>query len=177
MIHPNEFFEEPRSWSILKLRILEGYLSQYFPKVNQYFGLPAVVADLFAGKGRFDNGDAGSPIIIARQAKLYRDKLGINNKVILAESVPDVRRELIHNVQEYIQAGVVEVVEGEAAEVGHELLRVISPGVPLFVFLDPFGVKGLSMSLLLKLFERARAESTEVLINFNHRAISRHLKI
>ena len=173
MISTDEFFERPRSWSLLKYRVLNYYLSQYFPKVNQRYRSPAVVADLFAGRGRFDDGSDGSPIIISKLARQYKQLLGYENKVILAEAIERDRELLRENVKEYIDQKIVVLLPGEASEVGLTLLKIITRGTPLFVFLDPFGIKGLSMQLLLQTCERASQDSTELLINFNHRAIPR----
>lgn len=173
MITLDEFFEAPRSWSLLKYKILDRYLSQYFPKVNQRYASGAIAADLFAGRGRFDDGTEGSPVIIAKHAKKYKDRLGYPNQVILAEADPEDRRQLHENLKAFVDEKIVEIIPGDALDVGQRILEAIKPGVPLFVFLDPFGLKGLSMKLLLQIFERARKDSTELLINFNHRAIPR----
>ena len=85
MITADSFFERPRSWSLIKYKILKNYLLEYFPKVNQKYRSPAIVADLFAGKGKFDDGSDGSPMIIANLARVYRQKLGFNNRVVLSE--------------------------------------------------------------------------------------------
>ena len=173
MLKPDEFFEAPRSWSILKYKILDKYLSQYFPKVNQKYMSPAVVADLFAGKGKFDDGSEGSATIISKHAKRYKDRLGYSNQVVLSDQDPRNCAELSINLKEYVDENIVRIIPGDATDVGQLLLGAIKPGVPLFVLLDPCGIKGLSMDLLLQIFKRAKADSTEVLINFNHRAIYR----
>jgi len=172
MITPSEFFESPREWSLLKYEILGGYVSQYLPKVNRKYG-SAVIADLFAGKGKFDDGTDGSPLIVAKHARTYRHLFGCSNQVILAEQDQQIRSELEFNLAEYIEQRIVFVIPGDAIDVGQQILQRIKPGIPLFVFLDPFGIKGLSMPLLLQIFNRARQESTEVLVNFNHRAVAR----
>jgi len=169
----SEFFEAPRSWSILKYKILDKYLSQYFPKVNQRYLSAAVVADLFAGKGRFDDGSEGSAIIISKHAKGYKDRLHYPNQVILSDQKRENCVSLSINLKEYVDDGIAKIIPGDASDVGQKLIQAIKPGVPLFVLLDPCGIKGLSMDLLLQIFGRAKAESTEVLINFNHRAIYR----
>jgi three-Cys-motif partner protein len=173
VITTESFFERPRSWSLIKYKILDKYLAQYLPKVNQFYRSPAFIADLFAGKGKFDDGSPGSPIIIARHAYNYRQKLGFNNKVILSEIIEDDRNVLIENMKEYIGNKIVTVVPGEATDVGKYLISEIPASMPLFIFLDPFGIKGLSMNLLMQIFERAKEGSTEVLINFNYRAFQR----
>lgn len=177
MIDIDEFFESPRSWFILKYKVLDKYLRSYFPKVNQKYMCPAVAADLFAGRGRFEDGTEGSPIIIARHAKRYGDRFGLRNQVVLAEASVQDREMLNENMKEFTENGTATIVPGDAVNVGRALLVGIRPGIPLFVFLDPFGLKGLSMQLLVEIFNRAKKDSTEVLINFNHRAISRRLGI
>lgn len=174
MANKEEFFVTPREWSRLKYKILDKYVAQYLPKINQKFGA-CVIADLFAGKGKFDDGTDGSPLIIVRHAKTYKEKLGCSNQVVLAEADPEFRRELQVNLDEYVQQKIATILPGDANDVGQQLLDRIKPGVPLLVFLDPFGIKGLSMPLLLDIFRRAKSECTEVLINFNHRALSRQL--
>ncbi len=173
MITSDSFFERPRSWSLIKYKILKNYLLEYFPKVNQKYRSPAIVADLFAGKGKFDDGSDGSPMIIANLARIYRQKLGFNNRVVLAEINDEDREQLKNNLHEFIDQGIVNVIPGEAADVGLFLLKNLPQQIPLFMFLDPFGIKGLSMRLLLQVFQRAKKGSTELLINFNHRAIPR----
>ncbi len=173
MIKSDDFFDRQRSWSLIKYKILDKYLSQYFPKVNQRYRTGAYVADLFAGRGRFEDGTDGSPLIIAKHAHTYEQKLGYKNKVILSEIIDEDRKILKDNLDEYIKNEIVEVIPGGAVDVGNYLLSVIPPSTPLFIFLDPFGIKGLSMKLLLQVFQRATAESTELLINFNYKALKR----
>jgi len=173
MITGDEFFESPRDWSLLKYKILSCYFSQYFPKVNNKFKMAAVVADLFAGRGKFQNGREGSPLILAQQARIYNERLGLKNKVILAEKIEADRQQLCENLQEYIDSNVVDVIPGDAADAGNLLMASIKPGIPLFIFFYPFGIKGLSIELLQKILQRAKRDSTELLLNFNHRALPR----
>jgi three-Cys-motif partner protein len=173
MISTDLFFQRPKSWSLIKYKILDKYLSAYLPKVNQQYHSAAIIADLFAGRGKFEDGTEGSPIIIAKHARTYRQRLGYNNRVVLSELQDEDRKQLICNMQEYIDGNIAKVIPGDAANVGGYLLKDISPGAPLFMFLDPFGIKGLSMKLLFQVFQRAKTECTELLINFNHRAIPR----
>jgi len=170
MITGDEFFVAPRESSILKYKVLSCYFSQYFPKVNKFLGMGAVVADLFAGRGRFEDGSEGSPLIMARR---YNDLLGVRNVVVMSEEEPDTRSQLENNLKDYIEDKTVTVLTGDASDTGTRVLNSIPPGVPLFVFLDPFGIKGLSLDLLRQIFQRAKRESTEVLVNFNQRALPR----
>ena len=62
----DSFFEKKHEWSMLKDQILDYYLTPYLGKILST-GRPTRIADCFAGKGRFDDGSDGSPLIIARQ--------------------------------------------------------------------------------------------------------------
>lgn len=59
----HSFFKEKRAWSRIKDEVLKAYLVPYLAKVART-RRPIIVADCFAGKGRFDNGEPGSPLII-----------------------------------------------------------------------------------------------------------------
>lgn len=60
----DNFFASKRTWSTLKDEILISYLRPYLAKIS-HTGFPIMIADCFAGKGRFDDGEPGSPILIA----------------------------------------------------------------------------------------------------------------
>ncbi len=64
MSSSKSFFEEKRTWSRIKDEVLKTYLAPYLAKVSKT-KRPIIVADCFAGKGRFDNGEPGYPVIIA----------------------------------------------------------------------------------------------------------------
>jgi len=60
----DNFFAKKRAWSQLKDEILACYLTPYLAKLIRT-RKQIIIADCFAGKGRFDDGQDGSPIIIA----------------------------------------------------------------------------------------------------------------
>jgi len=177
MADNEDFFEEPKSWSHLKHSILKYYLREYFHKVNRHYRKGAVAADLFAGAGLFDNGEEGSPLIIARYAHEANLQNGVTNRVILAEVRPDIYAQLSRNMEQYTKSGLVTLFEGEAKDVGCRLLDAIPAGTPLFLFLDPFGNKGLSMELIQQILSRAEKESTEILVNFSEKSLRRRIGV
>ena len=69
MSHTKDFFKAKKPWSILKDQILDYYLAPYIAKILKT-GKPLIIIDCFAGKGRFDDDEIGSPIIITQQALL-----------------------------------------------------------------------------------------------------------
>jgi three-Cys-motif partner protein len=173
----DDFFDTPKSWSWLKYKILDYYVREYFHKVNLHYKTSAFAADLFAGAGKFDTGEDGSPIIISRYADQANSIYNLKNQVVLAEAWPPFFRELQKNVKEFVDKGVVQFIEGEAADAGSRLIEIIPAEMPLFMFLDPFGIKGLSMKLINQIFDRAKSESTEILINFNEKSLRRRIGV
>ena len=60
---PNvEFFAKKRVWSVVKDELLRCYLVPYCAKILST-GNPLLYIDCFAGRGNFDDGNNGSPII------------------------------------------------------------------------------------------------------------------
>jgi three-Cys-motif partner protein len=62
----NYFFEKKHEWSRLKDELLEKYLKPYLEKIKQ-LKREIIIVDCFAGKGKFDSGEDGSPLIILNQ--------------------------------------------------------------------------------------------------------------
>ena len=58
----DDFFVEKKPWSIVKDELLGCYLKPYVSKIL-FTRKPLVYVDCFAGKGKFDDGNPGSPLI------------------------------------------------------------------------------------------------------------------
>ena len=58
----DDFFVEKKPWSKVKDELLGCYLKPYVAKIL-YTRKPLVYVDCFAGKGKFDDGNLGSPLI------------------------------------------------------------------------------------------------------------------
>lgn len=71
MANTKEFFKTKKAWSIYKDELLCSYILPYFNKVMST-GIPIVYIDGFAGKGKFDDGTLGSPLLV--KEKLYQAK-------------------------------------------------------------------------------------------------------
>ena len=69
----NGFFKAKRPWSKYKGFILRYYLETYIPKVAT-LKKPILIVDCFAGCGQFDDGEPGSPLIIASIINKWHDK-------------------------------------------------------------------------------------------------------
>ena len=56
----DDFFDEKKEWSKVKDALLGNYFKPYIQKI-MYTRKPIVYVDCFAGKGKFADGNPGSP--------------------------------------------------------------------------------------------------------------------
>lgn len=164
----SRFFEKKQAWSCVKDRLLLSYLPQYFQKVLKT-RRPIFYVDCFAGKGRFDDGEPGSPCIA----------LDIR-KDVLAKSTAEAPRidtcfidknyesELRENTKDYMDAdscGTKAIVGGKYEE---EILPLLAKhrDENVFLYIDPYGIKALDFQLFAKSVS-VGASSFEMLINMN----------
>lgn len=68
-----EFFHEKKPWSRYKDLILDYYLEPYLAKVAK-LRRPILIVDCFAGPGRFDDGERGSPLIISHRLQSVHER-------------------------------------------------------------------------------------------------------
>lgn len=157
-----DFFARKHEWSELKDTILEAYLSPYLAKISRT-GKPVRIADCFAGKGRFDDGKDGSPIIIrnAIMAQLRNTPdASIQGIFIEKKYAAALRRNLP-------EGQYVHILEGDYEQrMDHFVRAYDARNKNLFLYVAPYGVKSLKMAHF-----RALAgmpfHTAEILINFN----------
>lgn len=155
----NDFFKEKKIWSEVKDELLGCYLRPYFSKISSTFR-PIMYIDCFAGKGKFDDGKNGSPLIaldiieqckIKKQVKIesvfidlnYANDLHINTSgyddvQIISDNYENVILDLLQNKRDY----------------------------NVFLYIDPYGIKALQSSLF-DTYSQKPFNSIELLINFN----------
>ncbi|MBI5213977.1 MAG: three-Cys-motif partner protein TcmP [Nitrospirae bacterium] len=156
------FFKEKKSWSVVKDRILDYYLKPYTSKVLRT-GRPIVICDCFAGRGKFDDGENGSPLIIAEQVKGHLLKQpDIGNKIQGVFIEKKYHDELKSNLLGY--AGVT-VYSGSYEDNLQKILALDSNN-NLFLYVDPYGIKSLDLSSFVQIKNRG-FYSVEMLMNFN----------
>lgn len=160
------FFKTKSHWSEIKDQLLGCYLMPYFQKVLMT-GKPLFYVDCFAGKGRFDDGNPGSPII----ALQIRDNcLGRTTKSSARIEMCFIdlnhARELTANIADYDNSnGQPKVISGKYEE---QIEGILSEkrGCNVFLYIDPYGIKALDSSLFDE-FQSYGFYSFEMLINFN----------
>jgi three-Cys-motif partner protein len=156
------FFKEKKSWSVVKDRVLDYYLKPYISKVLRT-GKPIVICDCFAGKGKFDDGEYGSPLIIAEQIKSHLLKQAdIADKIQGIFIEKKYHDELESNVSGY--AGIT-VCPGSYEDNLTNILT-LDRSNNLFLYVDPYGIKSLDLAGFVQIKNRC-FNSVEILMNFN----------
>lgn len=158
----NEFFEEKKSWSTAKDMLLKNYLPQYLTKIAKLH-CRLVYIDGFAGKGKFDDGSIGSPLIALEEIAKYNEN---GSPHLVARTIfveKKFSKALKENLSNYPTAEVFSEPFEKFFE--EEMPKLQQFGI-LFMYLDPFGYSSLKFDIYKRL-RMMEFQSVELLINFN----------
>src|SRR2546425_2365549 len=162
----------------VKHLILQRHLDGWLPIMTRG-GFPRLLyVDGFAGPGRYEGGEPGSPIIALRAAALRTRPLGPSRIEFL---FIEERADRAHALQEELTAFEQEhplppniryqVRPGRFDAVIARWLDADKGQRPaIFAFIDPFGYSGLPMTLIHRI---ARIPHSECLINFAYFSMNR----
>jgi three-Cys-motif partner protein len=162
-----------------KHEILKRYLEAWTPILALGGAERLLYVDGFAGPGRYDGGEDGSPIIALKAALAHQSR--ITAKVLFLFIEHDVpRAKQLEEIVDAIERPTnfrVKIVSGRRFEEGFgELLRFyVDRGQslpPTFAFIDPFGWTGVPLALVRTILSYRRCE---VMINFMYEEINRFL--
>jgi three-Cys-motif partner protein len=168
------FFESKRAAAVFKHAILSGYVVPFASKTGSAStGNRVVVVDGYAGAGRYDSGESGSPALIAAAARGLR---GRSLECFFVEKDAQMYERLCSVLAEEDGSTVRwEALRGTVEEHLDAILQR-AEGLPLFIFLDPFGL-GLPFDVIVNVFKRRPrgpyVPATEVLFRFDAGAIRR----
>jgi three-Cys-motif partner protein len=154
------FFSKKRKWSIIKDHILDWYLTPYIVKILATHK-PLVLMDCFAGKGRFEDGGDGSPLILAKKIKSVLSEgrhTQIEGIFIEKKYAADLR----NNLHGYSNC---KVIDG-TFEDNFENVLSKKRNSNVFIYIDPYGIKSLDFNRLEKL-KQSCFNTYEMLMNFN----------
>jgi three-Cys-motif partner protein len=176
---PNE--ADPSKWDYpphtrAKHDILGRYLDGWYPTLSKWYGR-VVYFDGFAGRGRYNDGSEGSPLIALRRLLDHRFfpqmqgrefvfffvEANADNATSLQEALDDFkasRQPWPPNVKYHVVNERFDVHATALIDYLHEQKRALAP---TFAFVDPFGYSGLPMDLLADLLAYPR---TELFVNF-----------
>lgn len=164
--------DSPRPQSVYKHGILEQYIIRFASMTaSKLTPKRSVLFDGFAGRGRFDTGEAGSAehMMIAAQKTKATTKIDL---LLVEKSREDY--ETLHKVaDEYRARGIhIDTHHGDCGDHLDDALK-LAAGASLFVFLDPCGAV-LPMDSIKDVFrKRGTWPRTEVLLNFSADLIRR----
>ncbi len=148
-----------------KHEIMRRYLGGWFAVLGSWHGR-VVFIDGFAGPGRYENGEPGSPVISLSTLldHNYRDRLLARCEFVFLFCEPDHRRfPTLEETIEQLKAergGLPDKVRVQAIDqrfsdaidaVLDELRKQKAELAPTFAFVDPFGIKGIEMSQIAEL--------------------------
>lgn len=162
----SKFFEKKKDWSEIKDSLLRCYIRPYFQKVLRS-GKPILYVDCFAGKGKFEDGKPGSPIIAldARKDSLNITRASnaqIETYFIDLNYASDLEINLASYEESYWKPYIV---SGKFEDKIIEILQH-RHDVNVFLYIDPYGIQALNMELFNKINSYV-FKSFEMLINFN----------
>lgn len=164
--------DSPRPQSVYKHAILEQYVIRFATMTaSRLDPKRSVLFDGFAGRGRFDTGEAGS----AEHMMLAAQKVKATTQIdlLLVEKNRKDYQSLDAVADEYRSRGIrIDSYRGDCGDHIDDALR-LAAGASLFVFLDPCGAVLPIDSIKGILRTRGSWPRTEVLLNFNADLIRR----
>lgn len=157
-----DFFKKKSGWAEIKDSLLKSYLEPYAVKLLQT-RRPLVYIDGFAGRGYFDDGKDGSPLIACKELDLALRITKASDPVVKKIFIEKkYASELGACLAGYAET---EIIDGSFEDLETIIKSRLKGNENLFLYVDPFGIKYLKMDLLLQL--PRLLSSVEVLINFN----------
>lgn len=169
MTQKTNFFTELKDWSKRKHSIVKKYLNGFAKILGGSTNKPVYYVDGFAGRGTYEHGEKGSPVIAAELAEHYRDE-GKSYRLycINVECDPDNFANLQSETSNF--GNLVTNFLGTFTDNLDAILSHIGNNPALF-FLDDFGVSGTDWGSVEKLLRRKG--STDVWIRFDHKTVRR----
>jgi len=155
------FFKGKRPWSKIKDAVLKSYLPPYLKKVAK-LRRPIILIDAFAGPGIFEDGSKGSPLIMCelgdrcvagKYVAFFVNHNATHHKTlvrILGNRVNRTAFPILGNNEHFLKK-----------------INQILRDQTVFLYLDPFGLKGCEFELIKPFLERDTVYSTEILINMS----------
>jgi len=172
------FFEEPQGAAVFKHALLRQYLRPFVSKTGSRSGRKVAYLDAFAGAGAYDDGSPGSPQLAMATAEALS---GIRElRCFFVESDKANFERLSGLIKQSSVAETARAMRGDASDYLDEVMQQVA-GLPLFAFVDPFGLGIPFNDLVGKLCKRTSwangrrdGPATEILVNFVHAGVYRN---
>jgi three-Cys-motif partner protein len=148
-----DFFDEVREQSRIKTRIVSKYFWAWAKVITSVMKGSADrigYVDLFAGPGKYEDGTPSTPLIVLK-AVISDPRLRNMLVTVFNDKTPDFARSLQENIDAIPGVGTLKykpVVKNQ--EVGQRIIDHFQSSrlIPTFLFVDPWGYKGLSIELI-----------------------------
>lgn len=159
----DDFFAEKKPWSKVKDALLGCYFQPYVQKILCTYK-PLIYVDCFAGKGKFDDGNPGSPIIALDIIKECVSKTTMQSTPQIEKIFIDLNyaNDLQENLKNYKG---ISIISGKYEEKIDSVLKD-KANYNVFLYIDPYGIKALDCSKFDEL-ANGNFNSIELLINMN----------
>ena len=166
MSNDREHFEEYREQTRVKHEILAAYLPAYF-HILKAGSNNLVYIDGFAGRGTYTNADSGahvdgSPLralkLIGETPEFAKRVTPIfieSDKVLFEQLEPDIKA--FYEANKQIREPIC--LNGTFAESVNEILKRVSALAPTFLFVDPCGVSGTSLTTIRDVMKNDKCEA------------------
>lgn len=166
-----------------KHALLQRYLGGWFPILSRHNGR-ILFFDGFAGPGRYEGGEPGSPVIALETLLDHGYGPNMKHREFMflfnegdrkrCEQLRDVVNELMESRKPWPENISVAVEHGDFETTAEGLLTHLEEQkkklAPTFAFVDPFGISGLPIELLGRLLN---FDKCEVFVFFSFNAINR----
>ena len=158
----NDFFVKKKEWSMVKDELLGCYFKPYVSKILHTYR-PLVYVDCFAGKGKFEDGNNGSPLIALKIISECLETTTVKNPRIETEFIDlNYAEDLKRNLSSFPKANII---SGKYEDNIKTILKD-KKNWNVFLYIDPYGIKALQCSLFDS-FSKGSFNSIEMLINLN----------
>ena len=158
----DDFFKEKKPWSEVKDDLLGHYLKPYFQKIL-HTRRTIIYVDCFAGKGAFEDGKPGSPLIALHTIEdCLRQTIMTQSNIQSYFIDLNYAHDLAENLKDYSS---VNIISGKYEEQIEKILKNKN-GCNVFLYVDPYGIKALDCTLFDS-FASHGFNSIELLINMN----------
>lgn len=181
MVNNDDFFKGKKPAAVLKHAVFTSYAHAFCSMIGSGHTGPLWLVDGYAGPGKYDADDegaqvSGSPMVaLALAAKQRSFATPRDVRCAFIEANQAYALALADNVKPFTDQGLrADIYQGSVAE---HLPKVWSRAAnnPVLTFIDPFGVSAVSKDVMTgMLLKPGRAAPSEVLVNINVEAISRH---
>lgn len=164
-----KFYQSPSDASRAKQTIVATYFGAWKNVIKTWRNSPNLAyVDLYSGPGIYADGSYSTPLMILQQA-IEDEYLTKKLITIFNDGDPELAAELRENIAKLSGISRLQIKPKVYEHSVSETVLKLAPRVPTLLFADPWGYKGLSLSLIKAFLITA---GTDCILFFNYRRIN-----